>query len=101
MIRARGNLDNRRYWVIDTNEACQLYIGTYSRIESIDRLIKTFRMKYMCWNYWHSPILRSMSIAVVVAYYMYLYLTEVESEQTWKDEIFLTSGYFVIYFSIR
>ena len=72
MIRGKGQFDNRRYWGIDMNEACQLYLGTYSRIDSIDCLIKNFCMKYRCWNYWHSPMLHAMSLSVVVAYDTYL-----------------------------
>ena len=40
IIRERGKFYNRRYWVIDMNEMRQLYLGTYSCINSIDRLIK-------------------------------------------------------------
>ena len=43
--RERGQFYNRRYWGIDMNEAHQLYLGTYSRIDSIDNLIKKSRMK--------------------------------------------------------
>ena len=46
MIRERKNFDNRRYWRIEMNEAHQLYIGTYARIDSIDRFIKNCCMKY-------------------------------------------------------
>ena len=42
MIWARGQFDNRRYWVIEIDEARQIYLGTYSRIESIDHIIKKY-----------------------------------------------------------
>ena len=47
------------------NKACQLYIGTYSRIYSIYHIIKNIHIKYRCWEYWKSPILRSISLEVV------------------------------------
>ena len=46
MIREGGYFDNRRYWGIEMNEEHQLYLGSYSCIESIDHLIKTFHIKY-------------------------------------------------------
>ena len=67
------------------NEGYQLYLGTYSRIESIDRLVKSCRMKYRCWNYWHSPMLHDMSLAVVSSYKIYLGVSEGDVDQTSKD----------------
>ena len=67
------------------NEARQLYLGTYSHIDSIDHLIKNCRMKYRCWKYWHSPMIHSISIAVFLACAMYLKLAEGYLGQTWKD----------------
>ena len=72
MIRARGRFYNSRYWGIDMNKVRKLYLGTYSYIESIDQLINNFRMKYRCWKYCHSPIIHTMSLAVFIAYGMYL-----------------------------
>ena len=86
MIKARGQFFNRRHWVIDMNKTRQLYLGTYSRIDSIDNLIKNFRMKYRCWKYWHSPMIHTTSLVVVVDYYMYLEAEEGELDQTQKDK---------------
>ena len=76
MIRARGQFDNRRYWGIEMNEVRQLYLGNYSHIDSIYHLITNCHIKYRCWEYWHSPIIHAMSIAVVVDYDMYLDVAE-------------------------
>ena len=70
MIRERWHFDNRRYWGIRMNEACQLYLGTYSLIDSIYHLIKIFRMKYRCWKYWHLLLIHAMSLEEFVAYDM-------------------------------
>ena len=40
VIGVRGKFDNMRYWGIDMNEVREIYLGTYSRIDSIDCLIK-------------------------------------------------------------
>ena len=68
IIRERGKFDNRSYQGIEMNEACQLYLGNYSHIDSIDHLIKKIRMKYRCWKYWYSPMIHTMYLALVVAY---------------------------------
>ena len=85
MIRARGISDYRRYWGIEMNKVRKMYLGSYSRIEYIDHIIKKFLMKYKFWKYWDSPMIHTMSPALVVAYYMYP-----------EDNKILTSGYYVI-----
>ena len=67
------------------NEARQIYLGTYSLIDSIYHLIKTFRMEYKCWKYGHSLIINAMSLSMFVDYNMYLEVAEGELDQTWKD----------------
>ena len=86
MIRERWHFDNRRYWGIRMNEARQLYLGTYSLIDSIYHLIKNCRMQYRCWKYWHLLIINAMYLAMSVAYNMYLAVVEGELDQTWKDD---------------
>lgn len=68
------------------NKVRQIYLGTYSRIDSIGHLIKNYCIKYICWKYWHSPILHAMSLAVFIAYYIYLEVSEGELDQKWKDK---------------
>jgi hypothetical protein len=60
-----------RKWVIEMNDACQLYFATYGRIDMIDNLIKKCQMYYCCWKYWHSAKNHGLSLAVVVTYGMY------------------------------
>ena len=67
------------------NKARQLYLGTYSHIDSIYNLIKNCRTKYRCWKYWNSPNIHAMYLAVVVAYDIYIKMEEGELDQTWKD----------------
>ncbi len=44
--RERGISVNKRTWGIEMNATCELYLGTYSRIDSINHLVKNCRLKY-------------------------------------------------------
>ena len=43
-------------------------------------------MKYRSWNYFQSPMIYDMYLSVVVAYGMYVKMSEGEFDQTWKDD---------------
>ena len=76
--------DNKRSWGIEMNAARELYLKTYSRIDSIDHLIKNCRLKYRSWKYWHIPMLHATALAIVVAYDMYLEVAEGQLDSDWK-----------------
>ena len=76
--------ENKRTWGIEMNAGRALYLGTYSRIDSIDHLIKNCRLKYRSWKYWHSPMLHAMGLAIIIAYDMYLELSEGKLASEWK-----------------
>lgn len=82
--RERGYNENKRMWGIEMNSGRELYLGTYSRIDSIDHLIKNCRLKYRCWKYWHSPMLHITSLAIVVAYDIYLEVCEGKLDKDWR-----------------
>ncbi len=82
--RERGRKENKRFWGIEMNDARELYLGTYSRIDSIDHLIKNANMFYRSWKYWHSPMLHGKSLAVVVAYDLYLEVAEGKLDSAWE-----------------
>jgi len=82
--RERGRMENKRLWGIEMNESRQLYLGSYSRIDSIDHLIKNTNMFYRSWKYWHSPMLHGKALTVVVAYDMYLECIEGGLDPLWK-----------------
>jgi hypothetical protein len=69
--KERGSGKQKRKWVIEMNDARQLYLATYGRIDTIDNLIKKCQIYYCCWKYWHSAKNHGLSLAVVVAYGMY------------------------------
>ena len=62
----------------------QIYLCTYSRIDSIVHIIKNYCIEYRCWKYCHSPIIHAVSPSVVVDYDMYLDVSELELDQKWK-----------------
>ena len=82
--RTRGCNENKCTWDIEINAACKIYLGTYSRIDSIDHLIKNCCMKYWWWKYWHLPMLHATSLAIVVAYDIYLIITEGKLDEDWR-----------------
>ena len=84
--RERGRKENKRSWGIEMNDARELYLGTYSRIDSIDHLIKNANIFYRSWKYWHSPMLHGKSLAVVVAYDLYLEVAEGKLNPAWGIE---------------
>jgi hypothetical protein len=69
--KERGSGKQKRKWVIEMNDARQLYLATYGRIDTIDNLIKKCHLYYCCWKYWHSAKNHGLSLAVVTAYGMY------------------------------
>jgi len=82
--RERGFGSNKRTWGIEMNSARELYLGTYSRIDSIDHLIKNCRLKYRCWKYWHSPMFHATVLTIVIAYDIYLEVAEGTLDSDWK-----------------
>jgi hypothetical protein len=69
--KERGSGEQKRKWVIEMNDARQLYLATYGRIDTIENLIKKCQIYYCCWKYWYSAKNHGLALAVVVAYGMY------------------------------
>jgi hypothetical protein len=61
--KERGSGKNKRKWVIEMNDARQLYLATYGRIDTIDNMVKKCQMYYCCWKYWHSTKNHGLSLA--------------------------------------
>ena len=81
--RSRGRNVNKRHYVIEQNLPRLLYLKTYSRIDSIDHLIKNVNLHYSSWKYWHSPANHGKSLAIVVAYDIYLECCEGKLDPEW------------------
>ena len=69
--KERGRGEQKRQWGIENNNARQLYLATYGRIDTLDAFINRCRMYYRSWKYWHAAKLHGDALAVVVAYDMY------------------------------
>ena len=69
--RTRGRKQNKRYYVIEQNLSRLLYFKTYSRIDSIDHMIKNANLKYRTWKYWHVPVNHAKGLAIATAYDIY------------------------------
>ena len=74
--RSRGRKKYRRIYAIEHNLSRLIYLKTYSRIDSIDHMIKICAIKYTTWKYWHSPTNHCKSLAICTAYDMYLEICE-------------------------
>ena len=82
--KERGQGASKRKWGIEMNEARQLYLKTYGRIDTIDSLIRSCHVYYRSWKYWHSAKNHGTSLAIVVAYDMYLECAEGKICLEWK-----------------
>ena len=69
--KERGRGKHKRQWVIEMNEAHQLYLATYGRIDTIDQQLSKCNMYYCSWKYWHAAKLHADALAVVIAYNLY------------------------------
>jgi hypothetical protein len=74
--KERGRANSKVKWAIEMNEARQLYLASYGRIDTIDSLIKNCRMFYVSWKYWHACKLHVQALALVAAYDMYKEVVE-------------------------
>jgi hypothetical protein len=84
--KERGQGPSKRKWAIEMNEARQLYLKSYGRIDTIDSLIRSCHIYYRSWKYWHSAKNHGTSLAIVVAYDMYKECAEGEICSEWKIE---------------
>ena len=83
-LRSRGRNDRKRKYVIEQNFSRLVYLNNYSRIDSIDHLIKNCRIFYCCWKYWHSPKNHALALAICTAYDIYLECCEGHLSPQWK-----------------
>ena len=84
--RCRGRKQHKRHYLIEQNNARHLYLKSYSRIDSMDHLIKNCNIKYRTWKYWHAAANHAKSLAVVTSYDIYLELCEGIVNTEWKNE---------------
>ena len=68
--KERGLGNNKLKWIIEMNEARQLYLNMYFNIDCIYHLIQNAKMTYRTLKYWNSPMNDVKVLAIVVAYNM-------------------------------
>jgi len=83
-LRTRGRKKNKRKYAIEQNMARLLYLNTYSRIDSIDHMIKNCKLFYVSWKYWHSPKNHALALTIVTAYDIYLELCKGKLDKNWR-----------------
>ena len=66
------------------NHARQLYLATYGVIDTLDQAIKSSRLYYCSWKYWHSPMLHGKAMIWAIAYSMYEECAEGMLNLDWK-----------------
>ena len=84
--KERGVGLNKRKWHIEMNEARQLYLKSYYRVDNLDSCLQKCKMYYRSWKYWHMAMLHAKKIAVAVAYSIYIEVTEGNLDPSWKVE---------------
>ena len=70
--KERGRGSYKRKWVIEMNEARQLYLATYGTIDTLDSRIKQCNVWYKLWKYWHAAKNHGYALAVSIAYGIYV-----------------------------
>ena len=73
--KERGRGHRKRSWGIEMNNARQLYLASYGRVDTYDSLIKKVGAYTVSWKYWHSPKNHCLAMVVVTAYDMYCEVT--------------------------
>ena len=66
------------------NHARQLYLATYGVIDTMNQAIKSSRLYYYSWKYWHSPMLHGKAMIWAIAYSMYEECAEGMINLDWK-----------------
>lgn len=84
--KERGKGANKRVYGIENNDARELYLGNYHRVDAFDHMIKICGLFYISWKYWHSAMLHGFAMAVVTAYDFYLECASGSLDPAWKVE---------------
>ena len=82
--RMRGQGIDKRIWAIEMNEARQMYLKNYSAVDKIDQMLKSWKVLYRTWKWWHAPMRHGKAIAMCMAYALYKHCAEGEVDPEWK-----------------
>jgi hypothetical protein len=81
-IRGRGT--NKRRYGIEMNEPREVYLGSYSSMDSVDHLLKNWNCAYQSWKWWHAPMQHGLAFAATMAYFMYVECSEGDLDPSWR-----------------
>jgi hypothetical protein len=84
--RTRGRGQFKRRWGIEMNQARELYLQTYGKIDQADSFIARSGVAYKSWKYYHSAVNQAKALAIAVAHDMYLECAEGKLDPLWKLE---------------
>jgi hypothetical protein len=84
--RHRGQGESKRWWGIEMNHTCKLYLKTYGIIDTLEKYIANANIGYRSWKYWNSTMKHGKAMALVVAYDVYKECAEGNLNLTWKVE---------------
>jgi len=86
LTKHRGRNEHHRAWGVEMNQARQLYLRTYNRVDVIDHYVKHLKMCLISWKYWFPPMLLWKGIAIVQAYDIYTECCEGNLDPDWKAD---------------
>ena len=82
--RERGRGKGKRVWAIEMNEGRETYLKTYSAVDKIDQMLKSYALDYISWRWWHAPMRHGKAIAMSMAHQIYKHCAEGRLEPEWK-----------------
>lgn len=82
--KQRGQADNKRKWGIEMNEARELYLCSYSAVDKIDQLLRSWKFRMITWKWWHHPGMHGACVGFCMAYEIYKDCAEGRVDPEWK-----------------
>ena len=82
--KKRGKEDQTRRWKIEMNEARQLYLKTYGKIDQANRRMSDFNIGIKTMKYWHSAMDYAFQLALVQSYDFYVEAARGEIDDEWE-----------------
>ena len=84
LLRKRGKDDQTRRWNIEMNEARQLYLQTYGKIDQANRRMSDFSVGIKTMKYWHSAMDYAFQLALIQSYDFYVEAARGGIMSEWK-----------------
>ncbi|KAK1735042.1 hypothetical protein QTG54_014108 [Skeletonema marinoi] len=82
--KSRGQVDEKRHWGIEQNEAQVLYLSTYWGVDNTDHMINNTNVRYITWKYWHAPYQHAKAMGIIAAYDVYNECCDGLLNPSWK-----------------